>query len=47
MLYAAYRERVGTLLQDALKTVAFVMTLAGSVALWAVLGFGQPFQGIH
>ena len=45
--YAAYRERVGTLLQDALMTVAFVMTLAGALALRAALGFGQPFQGIH
>ena len=47
VLYAAYRERVGTLLQDALMTVAFVMTLAGALALRAALGFGQPFQGIH
>lgn len=45
--YAAYRERVGTLLQDALMTIAFVMTLAGALALRAALGFGQPFQGIH
>jgi O-antigen/teichoic acid export membrane protein len=44
--YAAYRERVGTLLQDALMTVAFVVTLAGALALRAALGFGQPFQGI-
>ena len=47
VLYAAYRQRVGTLLQDALMTVAFVMTLAGALALRAALGFGQPFQGIH
>ena len=47
VLYAAYRERVGTLLQDALMTVAFVMTLAGALVLRAALGFGQPFQGIH
>lgn len=47
VLYAAYRERVGTLLQDVLMTVAFVMTLAGALTLRAALGFGQPFQGIH
>jgi O-antigen/teichoic acid export membrane protein len=47
VLYAAYRERVGTLLQDALMTVVFVMTLAGALSLRAALGFGQPFQGIH
>lgn len=46
VLYAAYREGVGTLLQDALMTFAFVMTLAGALALRAALGFGQPFQGI-
>jgi O-antigen/teichoic acid export membrane protein len=45
--YAAHRERVGTLLQDALMTAAFVMTLAGALVLRAALGFGQPFQGIH
>ena len=47
VLYAAYRERVGTLLQDALMTVAFVMTLPGALTLRAALGFGQPFQEIH
>jgi O-antigen/teichoic acid export membrane protein len=47
VLYAAYRERVGTLLQDALMTAAFVMTLAGALVFRAVLGCGQPFQGIH
>jgi O-antigen/teichoic acid export membrane protein len=47
VLYAAYRERVGTFLQDALMTAAFVLTLAGALALRAALGFGQPFQGIH
>jgi hypothetical protein len=47
VLYAAYRERVGTLLQDALMTLAFVTTLAAALALRAGLGFGQPFQGIH
>jgi hypothetical protein len=45
--YAAYREKVGTLLQDALMTVAFVVTLAAALALRAALGFGQPFQGIQ
>jgi O-antigen/teichoic acid export membrane protein len=47
VLYAAYRERVGTLLQDALMTVAFVATLVCALALRAALGFGQPFQGMH
>jgi O-antigen/teichoic acid export membrane protein len=47
VLYAAYRERVGTLLQDALMTGAFVVTLAASLTIRMALGFGQPFQGIH
>jgi O-antigen/teichoic acid export membrane protein len=47
VLYAAYREKVGTFLQDAWMTGAFVMTLAGGLVLRAALGFGQPFQGIH
>lgn len=46
VLYAAYREKVGTLLQDALMTVAFVFTLACGLALRFALGFGQPFAGI-
>ena len=45
--YAAYRERVGTLLQDGLMTIAFVAAVAGALALRAALGFGQPFHGIH
>ena len=47
VLYAAYREEIGTLIQDALMTLAFVATLVGGLALRAALGFGQPFQGIH
>lgn len=46
VLYSAYRERVGTLLQDVLMTAAFVLTLAGALTLRAALGFGQPFQSI-
>jgi O-antigen/teichoic acid export membrane protein len=46
-LYAAYREHVGTALQDALATAAFLLTLAGSLTLRAALGFGQPFQMLH
>ena len=46
-LYAAYQEKVGTLLQDAWMTLAFLVTLACGLALRAALGFGQPFQGIH
>jgi O-antigen/teichoic acid export membrane protein len=46
VLYAAYREKVGTFLQDVLMTVAFVVTLACALALRFALGFGQPFGGI-
>ncbi len=46
-LYAAYREKVGTLLQDALMTAAFIAMLVCALALRTALGFGQPFQGIH
>ncbi len=46
VLYAAYREKVGTFLQDVLMTVAFVVTLACALALRFALGFGQPFSGI-
>src|ERR1700679_721846 len=46
VLYAAYREKVGTLRQDVLMTVAFVFTLACALALRYALGFGQPFSGI-
>ncbi len=45
--YAAYRERLGTLLQDTWMTVAFILTLICGLALRFALGFGQPFQGIH
>ncbi|HEX3472472.1 MAG TPA: oligosaccharide flippase family protein [Silvibacterium sp.] len=47
VLYSAYREKVGTFLQDALMTVAFLLTLAGALALRMALGFGLPFHGIH
>ena len=47
VLYSAYRQRVGTLLQDVLMTIAFLLTLAAALALRAALGYGQPFQGIH
>jgi O-antigen/teichoic acid export membrane protein len=47
VLYAAYRERIGALLQDALMTAAFVIALAAALGLRAVLGFGQPFHRIH
>jgi O-antigen/teichoic acid export membrane protein len=46
VLYAAYREKVDTFLQDVLMTVAFVVTLACALALRFALGFGQPFSGI-
>lgn len=46
VLYAACREKIGTILQDALMTVAFVVTLACALALRFALGFGQPFSGI-
>jgi O-antigen/teichoic acid export membrane protein len=45
--YSAYREKVGTLVQDALMTVAFLVVLAGALALRVALGFGLPFHGIH
>ena len=41
------REKVGTLLQDALMTAAFIAMLVCALALRTALGFGQPFQGIH
>lgn len=47
VLYAAFCEKVNTVVQDALMTLAFVATLAGALTLRAALGFGQPFQGIH
>jgi O-antigen/teichoic acid export membrane protein len=47
VLYAAYREKVGTFLQDALMTAAFVLTLSCMLLLRSALGFGQPFRGIH
>jgi hypothetical protein len=47
VLYTAYREKVGTLLQDAWMTVAFLLILASALALRFALGFGQPFQTIH
>jgi O-antigen/teichoic acid export membrane protein len=47
VLYAGYREGLGTLLQDALATGGFVLTLAGALLLRLALGFGQPFAGIH
>jgi O-antigen/teichoic acid export membrane protein len=45
--YAAYREGVGTLFQDALTTCAFLVTLACALAFRFALGFSQPFPGIH
>ena len=45
--YSAYREKVATLMQDALMTIAFLVTLAGALALRVALGFGLPFQGVH
>jgi O-antigen/teichoic acid export membrane protein len=47
VLYTAYREKVGTLLQDAWMTVAFLLILASALALRFALGFGEPFQTIH
>lgn len=45
--YSAYREKIGTLMQDGLMTVAFLGALAGALALRVALGFGLPFHGIH
>lgn len=47
VLFAAYREGIGTFLQDVLMTATFILTLATALALRVALGFGQPFQGIH
>jgi O-antigen/teichoic acid export membrane protein len=47
VLYSAYREKVGTFLQDVMMTIAFVLTLAGALALRVALGYGLPFHGIH
>jgi O-antigen/teichoic acid export membrane protein len=47
VLYTAYREKIGTFVQDALMTTAFVLTLTCVLLLRSFLGFGQPFQGIH
>jgi O-antigen/teichoic acid export membrane protein len=45
--YSAYKEKVGTILQDTLMTVGFLIVLAGALALRAALGFGFPFHGSH
>lgn len=47
VLYTAYREKIGTLLQDAWMTAAFLVMLASALALRFALGFGEPFQTIH
>ena len=49
VLYGAFREKVDTLLQYALPTVAFVMTFGRCTgpAGGERVRFGQPFQGIH
>jgi O-antigen/teichoic acid export membrane protein len=43
VLYAAYREGVGTFLQDTVMTAGFLATLAGGLALRIALGFPLPF----
>jgi len=45
--YSAHREKVGTLLQDALVTVAFLVALVGALTLRIALGFGLPFHAIQ
>jgi O-antigen/teichoic acid export membrane protein len=45
VLYAAYREKVGTFLQDVLTTLGFAAALAGALALRVALGLGLPFHG--
>ena len=45
VLYAAYREKVGTFLQDVLTTIGFAAALAGALALRVALGLGLPFHG--
>jgi O-antigen/teichoic acid export membrane protein len=46
-LYSAYREKVGTFLQDMLMTIGFAAALAGALALRVALGLGLPFHGIR
>jgi O-antigen/teichoic acid export membrane protein len=45
--YSAHREKIGTLLQDALMTVGFLLVLACALVLRMALGYGLPFHGIH
>jgi O-antigen/teichoic acid export membrane protein len=47
VLYAAYREKVGTFLQDMLMTAGFIATLSGGLALRVALGFPLPFPHIR
>jgi hypothetical protein len=47
VLYAAYRERVGTFLQDVLTTAGFLAGLAGGLALRVALGFPLPLPHIR
>jgi O-antigen/teichoic acid export membrane protein len=47
VLYAAYREKVGTFLQDLWMTVAFAAALAGGVALRFAMGYPIPLPHIR
>ncbi len=47
VLYAAYREKVGTFLQDIWMTAAFLTALAGGLTLRSALGFPLPFPHVR
>ena len=41
--YAAFREGINTVVQDALLTIVFVVVLVGALAIRHSLGYGFPF----
>lgn len=47
VLYGSYREKIATLMQDILMTLAFVSALAAALALRRAMGFPWPLHGIH
>jgi O-antigen/teichoic acid export membrane protein len=47
VLYSAYKERVGTLLQDVLMTIGFATALAGVLAVRVALGFPLPLPPLR
>lgn len=47
VLYSAYREQVGTFLQDALMTLGFGLALTAALTLRHAMGFGLPIHIIR